>query len=113
MGCNCKGNHHDHHQDHDGCQCHDDHHHDNHHHEEMKTIYLTLEDGSELKCEVVVELEVDGKEYIGLLPEGGERVFLYKYEETDEGPELSIIEDDNEFNKVAEVYEDMIDSNIM
>ncbi len=82
---------------------------EDHHNDNKKIMYLTLEDGSELKCEVVVELEVDGKEYIVLLPEGGERVFLYKYKETDEGPELSIIEDDNEFDKVAEVYEEMME----
>lgn len=81
------------------CNCNDD-----NHHGDQKIINLTLEDGSQLKCEVVVELEVDGKEYIALLPEGGERVFLYNYKESDEGPELSIIEDDNEFDKVAEYY---------
>lgn len=94
MSCNCNGEH--------------DHHHEHHHdHEDMDIMYLTLEDGSELKCEVVVIYEVEGKEYIALLPEGGERVFLYRYVETEEGPELSIIEDEDEFNNVAKVYNDL------
>lgn len=106
MSCNCNGEHNHSHGLHEGCQCNDN------HHGNMDMIYLTLEDGSELKCEVVVVYEVEDKEYMVLLPEGGNNVFLYEYEESEEGPKLSIIEDDNEFNKVAEVYNSMIEGEI-
>ncbi|MCR1898521.1 DUF1292 domain-containing protein [Irregularibacter muris] len=105
MGCNCNGDHdHKHDHDHGECQCHGD-----HHHEDAEMMYLTLEDGSELECEIVVGFEVDGKDYIVLLPEGEETVFIYGYQETEEGPVLSVIEDDDEFEKVAEVYDAMLD----
>lgn len=104
MSCNCNGEHnHDHHE---GCECNHD------HHGEVDMIYLTLEDGSEVKCEVVVVLEVENNEYMAVLPEGEENVFLYKYEETEEGPELTVIEDDEEFDKVAEVYEAMMEEDL-
>lgn len=96
MSSNCKGEH-----KHDDCQCD----HDNHDHETI--ITLTLEDGRELKCEVLVIFEVDSKDYIVLLPEKSERVFIYGYEETEEGPNLSIIESDTEYEKVADIYKDM------
>ena len=99
MACNCNGEHDHNHEHHEGCGCHDE-----HHHEDTDIIYLTLEDGSELKCKVVVVLEVEDKEYIALLPDGEENVFIYKYKETEEGPELDMIEDENEFDKVAQAY---------
>ena len=37
--------------------------------EEMK-VELNLDDGSTVMCEVITILEVNGKEYIALLPEG-------------------------------------------
>lgn len=40
----------------------------NHNHEENKKIYLTLEDNSQLECNVLDLFEVNNKEYIAVLP---------------------------------------------
>jgi len=101
MDCNCNGEHN--HKDNGECGCHD-----SHDHQGVDTIYLTLEDGKELKCQVVGVFELEGREYIALLPENEENVFLYEYEETEEGPELSIIEDDD-FDRVAQAYNKMME----
>lgn len=105
MGCNCNGEHNHKHGEECNCGNHD--HHD--HHGENDLMYITLEDGSDLKCEVVVQFEVEGEEYIVLLPENSESVFIYKYKEEDEEPVLSVIEDDEEFERVAEIYNSMLE----
>lgn len=100
MDCNCNGEHHE------DKGCHHEHHEDN---EKTEIIYLTLEDETKIKCEVVTIFEVDKKEYIVLLPEENENVYLYKYEEIGEELKVSIIEDDNEYEKAAEVYNSMLE----
>ena len=50
-------------------------------------ITLTLEDGSELICDVLAIFPVDGKDYIALLPQGDDpdaEIFLYRFEEKGE-----------------------------
>ena len=76
---------------------------------EKNTIYLTLEDESKLKCQVVKIFEVGDKEYIALFPEHGQKVFLYGYENTKDGPQLSSIEDDSEYHKLVEHYNGMLE----
>ena len=71
--------------------------------------YLTLEfeDGGELECEILGVFDVDGKEYIALLPsDGSDDVYLYGYQEVDEDAfDLLDIEDDEEFEKVAAEFD--------
>ena len=109
MGCKCNGEHDHEHKE--ACNCDEDcncGNHDHHHDEEdVEIINLTLEDGSKLKCEVVVIFPLEDKEYVVLLPENSENVFIYGYLETDAGPELFSIEDDDEFDKAAQAYNDM------
>lgn len=95
---NC-GNH-----DHD----HEHHHHD--HEEEMDIIHLTLDDDSTLDCGVLGIFEVEDKEYIALVPleeeEGQENdALLYEYKDQEDGEfELSLIEDEDEFNSVVDAF---------
>lgn len=98
MSKNCNHNHHE------GEECNHD-----HHEEETEIMYLTLEDGTKIKSEVVTIFEVDEKDYIVLLPEENENVYLYRYEEVQGEPEVSIIEDDDEYDKAAEVYNSMLE----
>lgn len=78
---------------------------------------LTLEDDSQLECEILTIFELDEKDYIVLMPlteldepnEEGE-VFIYRYSEDDEGnPQLDNIEDDDEFEAVEAVFDEMLD----
>lgn len=76
-----------------------------HDHDEMDIIYLTLEDDSELECEVLGIFEVEDKSYIALLPVGEEEVLLYGYKELeDEEFDLESIEDEEEFDVVSEAF---------
>ncbi len=77
----------------------------NHDHEDMDIIYLTLEDDSELECEVIGIFEVEDKEYIALAPLGEEEVLLYGYKEKENDEfELVSIEDEDEFDLVTEAF---------
>jgi uncharacterized protein YrzB (UPF0473 family) len=92
----------------DGCGCGHDHEY------EFDTITLSLDDGTELNCIVLDIFTVDDKDYIALQPEEGEEddnVFLYRYiQEGDEDPQLLNIEDDDEFEAVADAFEELLDS---
>ena len=75
------------------------------------TITLTLEDDSELECAVVAIFPVQDKDYIALLPLGVEdaQVYLYRFKHNgDEDLELENIEDDAEFETVADAYDALV-----
>ena len=74
------------------------------------TVTLTLDDGRELECVVLTIFPAGDKEYIALLPmedeetEEGE-VYLYRYTEDENGqPNLENIEDDEEYEIVADAF---------
>ena len=87
--------------------------------EEM-TVELELEDGTMVNCAVVTILTVESRDYIVLLPlnEDGENedgeVWFYGYRENpddqNEEPELSYIEDDAEYEKVEEAFDEYLDN---
>lgn len=79
--------------------------------EEEMTVTLTLDDDSELDCAVVAIFPVQDKDYIALLPLGVEdaQVYLYRFKHnTDEDLELENIEDDEEFELVADAYDALL-----
>ena len=86
--------------------------------EEM-TVTLELDDGS-VDCAVVTIITVEDKDYIALMPldensenEDGE-VWFYGYKENpddpNEEPELIYIEDDAEYEKVEEAFDEYLDN---
>ncbi len=92
-----------------GCGCGHDHEY------EHDSITLSLDDGTELNCIVLDIFSVDDKDYIALQPEEGEEeednVFLYRYiQEGDGDPQLLNIDDDDEFEAVADAFEEMLDA---
>lgn len=76
-------------------------------------ITLTLEDDSEMNCEVLGIFPVEGRNYIALLPEdAGEEgeVIIYRYTELENDEiQLDNIEDDEEFEKVGEAFDEFMD----
>ncbi|MBQ2101658.1 MAG: DUF1292 domain-containing protein [Lachnospiraceae bacterium] len=93
---------------------------DNYEADEEMTVTLDLEDGSIVTCSIVTILEVEKQEYIVLLPlndkgenEDGE-VWFYRYSENpddpNEEPELGYIEDDEEYEKVADAFDEFLDN---
>ena len=90
----------------DSCGCGHDHYHD--------IITLSLDDGTELQCIVLEIFTVNDKDYIALQPIEGEEednVFLYRFIQEDENdePQLLNIEDDDEFEAVADAFEEILD----
>ena len=88
--------------------------------EEEKTVTLELDDGSSVECAIVTILEAEGKDYIALLPldENGENedgeVWFYRYSENpddpNEEPVLDYIDDDEEYELVADAFDEFLDS---
>lgn len=88
--------------------------------DEEMTVELELEDGTVVNCAIITILAVDGKDYIVLLPlnEAGENedgeVWFYGYSENpddpNEEPELNYIEDDEEYEKVADAFDEYLDN---
>lgn len=82
--------------------------------EEEMTVTLTLEDDREIECAVLTIFEAAGKDYIALLPlddveaDEGE-VYLYRYSEVDGQPELENIESDEEYEIVADAFDEFLD----
>lgn len=87
--------------------------------EEM-TVDLDLEDGTSVTCAVVTILTVSKRDYIVLLPldENGDNadgeVWFYRYSENpddpNEEPELAYIDDDDEYEAVADAFDEYLDS---
>lgn len=88
--------------------------------EEEMTVDITLENDEVVTCAVITILEVEGKDYIGLLPldENGENqdgeVWFYGYkenpEDSNEEPELIYISDDEEYEKVSDAFDEYLDN---
>ncbi len=89
--------------------------------EEEMTVEIELTDGTIVNCAVITILTVDKKDYIALLPlnENGENedgeVWFYGYKEnpddSNEEPELIYIEDDDEYEAVADAFDEFLDKN--
>lgn len=83
---------------------------------EEGTVTLTLDDDTEVECAIVSIYPAGDREYIALLPLGGEEeaegeVYLYRYMEDENGePSLENIEDDEEYELAADAFDEMLDS---
>ncbi|MGI5948347.1 MAG: DUF1292 domain-containing protein [Lachnospiraceae bacterium] len=83
--------------------------------QEEMTVTLTLEDDTELECIVLTIFQAGDRDYIALLPMEGQEaeegeVFLYRYSETEDGtPNLENIEDDDEYEVVADAFDELLD----
>ena len=79
------------------------------------TVTLTLDNDGELECEVVSIFEAGDREYISLLPLGGEEeengeVFIYRFKLSEDGePDLENIEDDAEYEMAADAFDEALD----
>ena len=88
--------------------------------EEEMSVTLDLDDGTTVECTIITILEVDGKDYIALLPMVDEdddlygEVWLYGYKENpddpNEEPELIHIDDDAEYEAVSDAFDEYLDT---
>ena len=88
--------------------------------DEEMTVELSLDDGTTVVCAIITILDVDGQDYIVLLPldedgnnDDGE-VWFYRYSENpddpNEEPELGFIDSDEEYEAVADAFDEYLDS---
>lgn len=87
--------------------------------DEEMTVTLDLEDGTSVTCAIITILTVQSQDYIVLLPleEDGENhdgeVWFYRYHEDENDPnadpELTYIEDDDEYETVADAFDEYLD----
>lgn len=88
--------------------------------DEEMTVELDLDDGSKVTCAIITILSVEEQDYIVLLPldedgnnDDGE-VWFYRYKENEkdpnEEPELGYIDSDDEYEKVADAFDEYLDN---
>ncbi|HLR20612.1 MAG TPA: DUF1292 domain-containing protein [Tissierellaceae bacterium] len=82
-----------------------------HEHEDMDTIFLNLEDGSEIECGIIGIFDTEDKEYMALFAIEEEEVLLFQYEEKEDEFELNPIEDDKEFEVACDAYYELVEEN--
>lgn len=84
--------------------------------EEDDKVFMTLDDGTELSCDVIAIFPAGDRDYIALLPdkvvEGFEEdeIFLYRYIELDgDNVELGDIESEEEYEIAADAFDQLLD----
>ena len=93
---------------------------DNGYDAEEMTVELELDNGTTVTCAIVTILTVSEQDYIVILPldENGENsegeVWFYRYSENpddpNEEPELGYIDDDDEYEAVADAFDEYLDA---
>ena len=88
--------------------------------DEEMTVELELDDGQTVNCAIITILTVNKQDYIVLLPldENGNNddgeVWFYRYSEDESDPnaepELGYIDDDEEYDKVADAFDEYLDN---
>lgn len=81
------------------------------------TVTLTLDNDEVIECGILTIFTAGEHDYIALLPladfdseDEESEVYLYRYSETEDGqPELSNIEDDDEYEVAADAYDEWLD----
>ncbi|ENK1242591.1 DUF1292 domain-containing protein [Clostridium sp. FAM 1755] len=74
----------------------------------VNTITLTDEEGKETEFEVITKLDIEDKEYVVVVPKDEEvdDAIALRIDNNDNGEEVLVpVEEDEEFNMVAEAYE--------
>ncbi|NFQ66853.1 DUF1292 domain-containing protein [Clostridium sporogenes] len=74
----------------------------------IDTITLTDEEGKETEFEVITKLDIQDKEYVVVVPKDQEvdEAIALRIDNNDKGEEVLVpVEEDEEFNMVAESYE--------
>ncbi|MBO5756331.1 MAG: DUF1292 domain-containing protein [Clostridia bacterium] len=85
---------------------------------EREFFTLTDEDGNEIEFELIGTVEVEGVTYHAMIPadQQGEEFYEYvilKTEEDEDGEEMLVtIDDDAEFDKIADIFDDMFSEEI-
>ena len=74
--------------------------------EEIITIVVEYEDGTEEECEILATIELDNKQYVALLPMDKDEYKVFGYQEFEEEVKLINIEDENEKERVIKAFDE-------
>lgn len=83
---------------------------------EENIVPLIDEDGNEVKFEIIADTEYEGVTYLALVPaeEESDEYFILKViaseDNADELEDLVEIEDDEEFQKVADIFDELLNA---
>lgn len=83
---------------------------------EENIVPLIDEDGNEVKFEIIADTEFEGVTYLALVPaeEESDEYFILKVIASEDNPDeledLVEIEDDEEFQKVADIFDEMLNA---
>ena len=83
---------------------------------EENIVPLIDEDGNEVKFEIITDTEYEGATYLALIPaeDDSEEYFILKVvaseDDPDELEDLIEIEDDEEFQKVADIFDEILNA---
>ncbi len=87
--------------------------------EEALVITLTDEDGTEIEFEVIGEAELDGTTYYAMMPtenpsaEEGIIEYVLLKKEVEDGEDVFVtVDDEEEFEKVANYFDELFDSEV-
>lgn len=77
-------------------------------------VTLTLDDDSEVECEILTIYTVNDQDYIALLPPAGNgfeegEALLYRYFEENEEPRIENIESEEEYEIAADAFDEWLD----
>ncbi|WNY28861.1 hypothetical protein MmiEs2_10700 [Methanimicrococcus stummii] len=76
---------------------------------ESNTVTIEFEDDTAVECEIIGTFEANGKEYIALLKQDeSEDILIYGFKEHEDDIELIDIEDEEEFQKAADVLDELL-----
>ena len=81
--------------------------------EEFDQVTLTLEDGSEMTCDVIAIFPCGDRDYIALQPENDPDgdFLLYRFIDNGDGNyDLDDIGDDEEFEAASEAFDELMDN---
>ena len=81
--------------------------------DEFDQVTLTLEDGSEMTCDVIAIFPCGERDYIALLPENDPDgdFLLYRFIDNGDGNyDLDDIGDDEEFDAASEAFDELMDN---
>jgi len=81
--------------------------------EEFDQVTLTLEDGSEMTCDVIAIFPCGDRDYIALLPENDPDgdFLLYRFIDNGDGNyDLDDIGNDEEFEAASEAFDELMDN---
>lgn len=79
-------------------------------HENENTIILLDEEGNEVEFELVMTMESEGKEYTLLkyMDDDSDDMFAFRIDTDEEGDVLIPLEDEEEIQRVQEIYDEII-----